>query len=166
MNRCYIVSFPNPLAPGYIQIHVSWGTRKDHNFHNVSFYSLRIDTLHQSFIITFKQLRRCQSISNNAGGSTLAALEPPPRLSKIFNFKLEIQIWKFHTHVLMNFLSLAGRSSITSPLPGRVFSFFKANVGFGSLQFPQSQSKLLKCSRFTDWFYADVEQQRFCKMYT
>ena len=65
----------------------------------------------------------------------------------------------------MNFLSLAGRSSITSPLPGRVFSFFKANVGFGSLQFPQSQSKLLKCSRFTDWFYADVEQRRFCRMY-
>ena len=76
--------------------------------HNVSFYSFRINTLHQSFIITFKQLRRCHSTSNNAGGSTLAALEPPPRFSfqilKIENFTLD-GASRTCTKVLDNFTS-------------------------------------------------------------
>ena len=54
------------------------------------FYSFRINTLHQSFIITFKQQLLPQHSSNNAGGRTFySAKEPSPRNFPIFNLHFE-----------------------------------------------------------------------------
>ena len=74
--------------------------------HNVSFYSFRINTLHQSFIITFKQQLLPQHSSNNAGGRTFySAKEPSPRNFPIFNLHFENWRKKFLAETLDNFTS-------------------------------------------------------------
>ena len=102
------------------------------------FYSFRINTLHQSFIITFKQQLLPQHSSNNAGGRTFySAKEPSPRNFPIFN--LHFENWRKNSW---------RRLSITSPLPRKSIFVLKANNGFRSLlkNFLCSESKLLNCS--------------------
>ena len=103
------------------------------------FYSFRINTLHQSFIITFKQQLLPQHSSNNAGGRTFySAKEPSPRNFPIFN--LHFENWRRKNSWQ--------RLSITSPLPRKSIFVLKANNGFRSLlkNFLCSESKLLNCS--------------------